>query len=177
MAFGYLLPVSSLNGLPCSGHGLCIPSTVHSVQSCGSTPIPYSIVIKEYTCWWPPQALIPIFPVTPYRATVQVNRIPIMLHGDTFQPHIAVCTNIIVYMCPCGKSTCPTPTPIPCSTLTIEDGGGVGHTRILMATTLTVFALKLPIARILDPLGVGFPGWSYPCSSVVAWGHATVLSS
>ena len=83
MAFGYLLPVSSLNGLPCSGHGLCLPSTVHSVQACGTPPIPYSIVIKEFTCWWPPQPLIPIFPVTPYRATVQVNRIPIMLHGDT----------------------------------------------------------------------------------------------
>ena len=177
MAFGYLLPVSSLNGLPCSGLGLCLPSTIHSVQACGTPPIPYSIVIKEFTCWWPPQPLIPIFPVTPYRATVQVNRIPIMLLGDTFTPHIAVCTNIVVYMCPCGKAMCPTPTPIPCSTLTIEDGGGVGHTRIVMATTLTVFALKLPIARILDPLGVGFPGWSYPCSSVVAWGHATVLSS
>ena len=69
MAFGYLLPVSSLNGLPCSGHGLCIPTTVHSVQACGTPPIPYSIVIKEYTCWWPPQPLIPIFPVTPVSYT------------------------------------------------------------------------------------------------------------
>ena len=89
MAFGALLPVSSLNGLPCSGHGLCIPSTIHSVQACGTPPIPYSIVIKEYTCWWPPQPLIPIFPVTPYRATVLVNRIPIMLHGDTFTPPVS----------------------------------------------------------------------------------------
>tara|TARA_B100001250_G_scaffold129302_1_gene110128 strand:+ start:6142 stop:6507 length:366 start_codon:yes stop_codon:yes gene_type:complete len=121
--------------------------------------------------------MIPIFPVTPLRATVLVNRIPIMLLGDTFTPHIAACTNIIVYMCPCGKAMCPTPTPIPCSTLTIEDSGGIGHIRIVMATTLTVYALKLPIARILDPLGVGMPGFSYPCSSVVAWGHATVLSS
>jgi hypothetical protein len=42
--------------------------------------------------------MIPIFPVTPLRATVLVNRIPIMLLGDTFTPHIAACTNIIVYM-------------------------------------------------------------------------------
>jgi len=177
MAFGFLRPVSSLNGLPCSGHGLCLPSTIHSVQSCGSAPIPYSITIKNFTCWWPPQPLIPIFPVTPMRATVLVNGIPISVMGDTFTPHIAVCTNIIIYICPCGKSMCPIPTPIPCSILTIEDAGGVGHMRTLMATTLTVFAFKRPIARILDPLGVGFPGFSYPCSSVVAWGHATVLAS
>ena len=54
MAFGFLKPVTSLNGLPDSGHGLCLPSTVHSVQACGSPPIPYSIVIKNKTCWWPP---------------------------------------------------------------------------------------------------------------------------
>jgi hypothetical protein len=55
--------------------------------------------------------------------------------------------------------------------------GVIGHPRVVMATTLTVFALKLPVARILDPLGVGFPGFSYPCSSVVAFGHPTVLAS
>ena len=106
-----------------------------------------------------------------------VHFLPIMILGDTFTPHISVCTNIIIYWCPCGKATCPIPTPIPCSNLTIEDFGGVGHPRVLFTTTLTVFALKLPIGRILDPLGVGFPGWSYPCSSVIAWGSATVLAS
>jgi hypothetical protein len=55
--------------------------------------------------------------------------------------------------------------------------GVVGHPRVVMATTLTVFALKLPVARILDPLGIGFPGFSYPCSSVVAFGHPTVLAA
>ena len=72
---------------------------------------------------------------------------------------------------------CPIPTPIACSVLTSEDFGGAGHTRVLFPTTLTVFAFKIPIARILDPLGVGFPGFSYPCSSVVAFGHPTVLAS
>ena len=177
MAFGFLKPVTSLNGLPDSGHGLCLPSTVHSVQACGSPPIPYSIVIKNKTCWGPPQPLIPIFPITPDRAMVLVNRIPVMVFGDAFTPHIAVCTNIIIYMCPCGKGVCPIPTPIPCSLLTIEDNGGIGHIRVCNATTLTVFAHKRPLARILEPLGVGIPGWSYPCYSVIAFGHPTVLAS
>ncbi len=61
MAFGFLKPVTSLNGLPCTGHGLCLPSTVHSVQACGSPPIPYTIVIKNKTCWWPPTPLFPYY--------------------------------------------------------------------------------------------------------------------
>ena len=140
MAFGFLKPVTSLNGLPCSGHGLCLPSTVHSVQSCGSAPIPYPIVIKNKTCWWPPTPLIPIFPITPDRAMVQVNRIPVMVFGDTFTFHIAVCTNIIIYICPCGKSMCPIPTPIPCSILTIEDNGGVAvsYTHLTLPTNREV---------------------------------------
>lgn len=177
MAYGFLKPVASLNGLPCSGHGLCLPSTLHSIQACGSPPVPYSIIIKNFTCWWPPTPLVPLTGVNPFRALVRVNQFPIMLMGDAFTPHIAVCTNIIWYICPCGPNLCVVPTPIPCSVLTIEDQGGIGHPRVVMATTLTVFALKLPVARILDPLGVGFPGWSYPCSSVVAWGHPTVLAS
>ena len=177
MAYGFLKPVASLNGLPCSGHGLCIPSTIHSVQACGTPPIPYSIVIKNFTCWWPPLPLIPLTAINPFRATVLVNMIPIMLMGDVFINLPAVCRNIIIYLCPCGKAICAIPTPIPCSPLTIEDMGVIGHPRVVMATTLTVFALKLPVARILDPLGVGFPGFSYPCSSVVAFGHPTVLAS
>ena len=160
MAFGYLLPVSSLNGLPCSGHGLCLPSTIHSVQSCGSTPIPYSIVIKEYTCWWPPQPLIPIFPVTPYRATVQVNRIPIMIHGDTFTPHIAVCTNIIVYMCPCGKSMCPTPPPSSIVRVLQGIGVGVGHTALPQGHMYTTILVHTAICGMnvspINMMGIRF---------------------
>ena len=144
MAFGFLRPVSSLNGLPCSGHGLCLPSTIHSVLACGTPPIPYSITIKNFTCWWPPQPLIPIFPVTPLRATVLVNGIPIMLMGDTFTPHISVCTNIVVYICPCGKAMCIIPTPFNCSVLTTEDMKGLGHTRVLESTTKQVLAFKIP---------------------------------
>jgi len=177
MAFGFLKPVTSLNGLPDSGHGLCLPSTIHSVQSCGSPPIPYSIVIKNFTCWWPPTPLVPTFPITLDRAMVQVNRIPVMVLGDTFTPHISTCTNIVIHICPCGKSLCAIPSAIPCSNLTIEDNGGTGHIRVCYATSLTVFACKRPIARILDPLGVGFPGFSLPCSSVIAFGHPTVLAS
>lgn len=121
--------------------------------------------------------LIPLTAINPFRATVLVNMIPIMLMGDTFINHPSVCTNIVIYLCPCGKGICAIPTPIACSPLTVEDMGVIGHPRVVMATTLTVFALKLPVARILDPLGIGFPGFSYPCSSVVAFGHPTVLAS
>ena len=169
-------PVASLNGLPCSGHGLCIPGAVHEVTGCGTPPKPKGIVIKNKTCWWPPLPLIPIFPITPDRLTVLVNGIPIMLHGDTFTPHPSSCTNIVVHMCPCGNSVCPRPTPYPCSVLTIEDAGGVGHPRILNATTLTVLGLKRFIARVADPLGVGLPGKSYVCSSVVTYGSPNVIS-
>ena len=130
MAFGFLKPVTSLNGLPDSGHGLCLPSTIHSVQSCGSPPIPYSIVIKNFTCWWPPTPLVPTFPITLDRAMVQVNRIPVMVLGDTFTPHISTCTNIVIHICPCGKSLCAIPSAIPCSNLTIEDNGGTGYIRV-----------------------------------------------
>ncbi len=177
MAFGFLRPVAALNGLPCSGHGLCLPSTIHSTQKCKSPPVPYSIYIKNFTCWWPPTSLIPLQAVNVNRATVLVHKIPIMIHGDAFTPHISTCTNIVVYICPCGNSMCPVPTPIKCSILTKEDNGGVGHKRVVQATSLTVYAFKVPVARILDPLGVGFPGFSYPCSSVVAYGSATVLAS
>ena len=101
MAFGFLKPVTSLNGLPCTGHGLCLPSTVHSVQACGSPPIPYTIVIKNKTCWWPPTPLIPTFPITPDRAMVQVNRIPVMVFGDIFTPHILSLIHISEPTRPC----------------------------------------------------------------------------
>jgi len=83
-------------------------------------------------------------------------------------------------MCPCPKGLCPVPTPIACSILTVEDCAGVGHFRFAFTSTLTVFALKLPVARVLDPPGVGTPGflgWSYPCNSMIAYGSPTVLSS
>ena len=177
MAYGLLLPVAPITGLPCSGHGICIPGTVHSVQACVTPPVPYSIKIKEWTCWWPPQPLIPYTALNPLKALVLTNGLPTMTLGDVFVNHISPCTNIVIYMCPCGKALCPIFTPIICSALTIEDMAGIGHIRFLMATSLTVFVTKLPIGRVLDPLGIGFRFWSYPCSSVVAYGSPTVLSS
>ena len=47
MALGILKPVANINGLPCSGHGIHIPATIHSTQTCGTPPIPYSIVAKK----------------------------------------------------------------------------------------------------------------------------------
>jgi len=60
--------------------------------------------------------------------------------------------------------------------LTVEDMGGVGHFRMCEATTFTVYALKRPIGRMLDPLGIGKPFVSWPCKSVVAYGSPTVLA-
>jgi hypothetical protein len=180
MAFGLLLPIAPVTGLPDSGHGICVPPTVHSVQPCKTPPIPYSIVIKEWTCWWPPQPLVPLTALNPIKATVLVNGLPAMTFGDQFTPHVSVCTNIVIYMCPCQNGLCPVPTPEPCSILTIEDNAGTGHIRFLFSSTLTVFANKLPVGRVLDPLGIGTPGWmgwSYPCNSVVAYGSPNVLSS
>lgn len=177
MAIGLLKPVAIHNGLPCSGHGIAIPlAKHHASHPCGAPPIPKPIKIKNKTCWWGPQSLIPLTALNPLRATVLVNGTPIMLMGDTFTPHKTVTTNIVVYMCPCGTSVCPKPTPIPCGKLTIEDMGGIGHTRTLQATTTTVYALKLPIGRILDPLGIGKTFVSWPCSSVVSYGSPTVLA-
>ena len=70
---------------------------------------------------------------------------------------------------------CIIPTPFGGSILTIEDKFGVGHERVLNATTFTVFALKRRVARLLDPLGVGLPRVSWPCKSVVAYGSPNVL--
>ena len=176
MAYGFLLPVAPITGLPCSGHGICIPSTVHCVMGCAGPPPMYPIKIKQWTCWWPPLPLIPFGPLHPLKATVLTNFLPTMTFGDRFINHPSPCTNIVIHMCPCGKAVCPIPTPYPCSLLTIEEGG-IGHTRILIAQSKTVFCYKLPIGRIFDPLGIGFPGFSWPCSSVVAYGSPNVLSS
>ncbi len=169
------MPVASHNGLPCSGHGIPIPATIHNQQPCGSSPIPFTIEIKNKTCWWPPTPLIPLTGLTPERATVLVNKIPIMLEMDVFTPHRSITTNIINYLCPCGKAMCIIPTPFGGSILTIEDKFGIGHERVLNATTFTVFALKRRVARLLDPLGVGLPRVSWPCKSVVAYGSPNVL--
>jgi hypothetical protein len=174
---GWISPVAFHAGLPCSGHGICIPPAVHSTQPCGSPPIPRSIVEKNFTCWWPPFPLIPINPLTVANALVLVHKMPIMLNFDMFIPHPSTCTNLVLYLCPCGKGVCVIPTPIPCSVLTIEDMGGVGHPRMVQATSLTVWALKRQVARVLDPLGFGMPFLSYPCRSVVAYGAPLVLSS
>ena len=177
MALGLLRPVAHHNGLPCSGHGVPIPSTIHSTQTCGTPPIQLPIVVKEKTCMWPPMPLTPLTALNPQRATVLVNGLPIMIFGDQFIPHLSPTTNIINYLCPCGKATCIVPTPTVCSLITTEDMMGKGHWRLLYATTKQVLAFKIPIGRIMDPLGYGKPGKSWPCSSVVAFGSPNVLAS
>jgi|TARA_B100000405_G_scaffold302665_2_gene266598 hypothetical protein len=176
MALGVLKPVANHNGLPDTGHGIPIPSTIHSTQPCNSPPIELPIIVKDKTCLWPPTPLIPLTALNPMRATVLVNGLPIMINSDTFTTHRSITTNIINYVCPCGKAMCIIPTPINCSLLTIEDMKGVGHGRTLWATTFTVFAFKIPIGRLTDPLGFGVTGKSWPCSSAIAFGSPNVLA-
>ena len=174
---GFISPVAFHAGLPCSGHGIPIPPAIHSTQPCGTPPIPQTILIKNQTCWWMPFPLIPINPLTVGNALVLVHKMPIMLGFDAFIPHPSFTTNIVLYLCPCGKGVCVIPTPIVGSILTAEDMGGVGHIRVVYPTTFTVWALKRPVARALDPLGIGARFFSYPCRSVVAYGAPLVLSS
>lgn len=177
MALGLLRPVAHHNGLPCSGHGVPIPATIHSNQACSTPPIELPVIVKEKTCMWPPNPLTPLTALNPMRATVLVNGLPIMIFGDVFTPHRSITTNIVNFSCPCGKAMCIIPTPFNCSVLTTEDMKGLGHTRVLESTTKQVLAFKIPIGRIMDPLGIGKPGKSWPCSSVVAFGSPNVLAS
>ena len=73
MALGVLKPVANHNGLPDTGHGIPIPSTIHSTQPCNSPPIELPIIVKDKTCLWPPTPLIPLTALNPMRATVLVN--------------------------------------------------------------------------------------------------------
>ena len=53
MALGVLKPVANHNGLPDTGHGIPIPSTIHSTQPCNSPPIELPIIVKDKTCvYW-----------------------------------------------------------------------------------------------------------------------------
>ena len=76
-----LLPVAPITGLPCSGHGICIPGTVHSVQACGTPPVPYSIKIKEWT-WVATSTIDPYTALNPLKALVLTNGLPTMTLGD-----------------------------------------------------------------------------------------------
>ena len=103
---------------------------------------------------------------------VVVNGLPIMINGDAFTPHLSPTTNIINYLCPCGKATCIIPTPTVCSLLTAEDISG-GHPRVLSTGTYqSVRAFKIPIGRLGDSLGPK----GYPCSSKIAYGSPNVLA-
>ena len=179
MALGLNKPVANHNGLPCTGHGIPIPATIHSTQQCKTPPIRLGIVMKNKTCLWPPTPLVPLTALNPARAMVLVNGLPIMINGDTFTPHLSPTTNIINYLCPCGKATCIIPTPTVCSLLTAEDIAG-GHPRTLdTGFYQSVRAFKIPIGRLGDNLGKGsLPPVSigYPCMSKIAYGSPNVLA-
>jgi len=161
-------------GMPCaiymgldSGHGMCIPPTVHATVPCG-TPcqaVPKkSIAAMDPTNIWPPFAQTPLNVIQTVFNVVVNNNIPIV-DQDNLINHPSPCTQLIVFSC----SEPPKPAPCPTSTLCAEDvAGGGAHVRKATATTKSVFMNKKRVCRVSDPLGP-------PCLSLIATGAVNVL--
>lgn len=155
----------------CTGHGIPIPGKVHSmfVDPCGVTPMsatPYSIAIKNKGCLWRP---FPIAPASPLALrNVLINGIPPVLFGDVLTPHTSETMHTVISSC-CSPESCnPTVIKASCSMLTVEDGKGVGHPRIVKATTKNVLVNGRPLAKVGDPMFI-------PCKSKIASGSKNVL--
>ena len=149
----------------CSGHGVAISGHIHGWFGCGTTCLTCStksVAVKNAVCFWPPTVLAPF---APYVRNVFVNSILPILDKDVLTVHRASSTNIIM-VGPCGK-TPPRPKVCNCSMLASEDKKGIGHTRVMHATTKTVFANKLAMGKVGDQLGP-------PCLSVIAQGSPNV---
>lgn len=158
------LPAAIYKG-SCSGHGKCIPATVHATVPCG-TPcegVPKKpIAAMDATNIWPPFPQLPQSPITP---TVLINGISPILDQDILTNHPASCTQLVTLVCkePPPPMTCPT------SALCAEDvAGGGAHIRKATATSATVFIMGKRACRVGDPLGP-------PCLSKIANGAKNVL--
>ena len=89
-----------------------------------------------------------------------------ILDQEIITPHKTGSSGIVM-VGPCGQ-TPPRPMPCHCSMLTTEDAKGVGHPRKLTALTKTVYANKLAMGKVADPLGP-------PCLSVISQGSPNVM--
>ena len=159
------LPAAIYRG-NCSGHGVAANGHIHMTQPCGTTCMTTAtkpVAAKDVECLWPPQLLQP---AGPYLRTVIVNGIMLILDQDILTPHKAGSSGIVM-VGPCGQ-TPPRPMPCHCSMLTTEDAKGVGHPRKLTALTKTVYANKLAMGKVADPLGP-------PCLSVISQGSPNVM--
>jgi hypothetical protein len=160
------LPAALYRGT-CSGHGRTYPAHQHSVENCGTTcmtvKVQLPVAVKDGVCMWPPAVLAP---AGPYLRTVIVNGIIPICDQDVLTPHKSPTTNIVM-VGPCGQ-TPPVPMPCVCSLLTAEDARGIGHPRKLTALTKTVYANKLAMGKVGDPLGP-------PCISTISQGSPNVF--
>ena len=150
----------------CSGHGVAISGHIHGWFGCGTTCLTCStkpVATKNAVCYWPPTVLAPF---APYVRNVFVHGILPILDKDILTVHRAASTNIIM-VGPCGK-TPPRPKVCNCSMLASEDKKGIGHTRVMHATTKTVYANTLAMGKVGDMLGP-------PCLSTIAQGSPNVM--
>jgi len=151
----------------CSGHGICIPATIHAAVPCGT---PCSLVPKKPVAAMNATALWPPFPQTPLNVMQTIfnvvinNNIPIG-DQDLLTNHPSTCTQIVTYVC----KDPPKPKPCPVKDLAAEDAAAGGaHPRKATATTKSVLANGKRLCRVSDPLGP-------PCLSLISGGAVNVL--
>lgn len=155
----------------CSGHGICIPANVHSVENCGTecntVKIKKSVATMNATNMWAPWPQTPLSVMTTVFNVVVNNNIPIV-DQDALINHPSKCTQTIK-LAGCDPLPAPPFIICPTSTLCIEDiAGGGGHVRIAKATSKSVFMNGRRACRVSDPLGP-------PCLSKIATGAVNVL--
>lgn len=163
----------------CSGHGVPIPANIHNPgqgRPCGPTGVAcppiwcntLPLTVKDASCQWPPAALTLLAPIP---RNVLINGTVPVLDGDALILHKSPTTNLVEQKAPTPKAGCTTTITTAtcnCSILTKEDNMGAGHSRIVVATTATVFVNGKRLAAVGD-------GMVMPCKSRIASGSANVM--
>ena len=156
----------------CSGHGKCVPGVIHATIQCipsggicAVAPKKTVMAMNAYTMW-PPAPLLPL--AVGLCLTVKVEKLIPIVMGDQLQLHKTPCMNT-VNTSPCPKAQ-KSIVPISCNASVFtcaDDAGGVGHVRVAVATSKTVFFEKKNACRIGD-------GFALPCLSKIPTGAITV---
>ena len=151
-----------------SGHGICIPATIHAVVPCGTPCVgapPKSLLTMNKSSIWPPFPQVPLAVMTGVSNVIISGNMPIV-DQDLLTNHPATCTQLIKFT---GCEPIPAAIPCPTSVLCAEDvAGGGAHIRKATATTKSVFVNGRRLCRVADPLGP-------PCLSKIATGSPNVF--
>lgn len=159
----------------CSGHGVQVNAHIHGTAPCNApdpcppaSPVaPQPLATKDATCYWPSLNTLPLDPKSVAR-TVTIEGVQPLCNGDNLIVHPAAKSSTNIVLHPTGKYCTPKPKPCYCGVLTTEDTPtGVGHPRVVKATTTTVFVCGVALATVGDPLGP-------PCKSTILTGAKTV---